>query len=54
MKVVAIIATDAGGAGDHLLWLWPQASPATGLENLWSTAALPNGWQGVIASLGIT
>ncbi len=54
VKVVAIIATDAGGAGDHLLWLWPQASPATGLENLWSTAALPNGWQGVIASLGIT
>lgn len=50
VKVVAIIAMMLAGAG-IIFWLWSQL-PATGLET-WSHGFGPNGWQGVIASLGI-
>ncbi len=44
---------DAGGAG-IIFFGFGHSFPATGLENLWSHGGFaPNGWQGVIASLGI-
>jgi histidine transporter len=53
MKVVAIIAMMLAGAG-IIFFGFGHSFPATGLENLWSHGGFaPNGWQGVIASLGI-
>ncbi|VTN25675.1 putative amino acid permease [Klebsiella pneumoniae] len=53
VKVVAIIAMMLAGAG-IIFFGFGHSFPATGLENLWSHGGFaPNGWQGVIASLGI-
>ena len=53
IKVVAIIAMMAAGAG-IIFFGFGHSFPATGLENLWSHGGFaPNGWQGIIASLGI-
>lgn len=53
IKVVAIIAMIVAG-GSIIFFGFGHAFPATGLENLWSHGGFaPNGWQGIIASLGI-
>ncbi|WP_312284164.1 amino acid permease [Yokenella regensburgei] len=53
VKVAAIIAMIAAGAG-IMFFGFGHAFPATGLSNLWSHGGFaPNGWEGVIASLGI-
>jgi histidine transporter len=53
VKVAAIIAMIAAGAG-IMFFGFGHAFPATGLSNLWSHGGFaPNGWGGVIASLGI-
>ncbi len=52
VKVVAIIAMMLAGAG-IIFFGFGHSFPATGLENLWSHGGFANGWQGVIASLGI-
>lgn len=51
--MVAIIAMIVAG-GSIIFFGFGHAFPATGLENLWSHGGFaPNGWQGIIASLGI-
>ncbi|MGP3592244.1 amino acid permease [Vagococcus sp. WN89Y] len=53
IKVAAIIAMIAAGAG-IIFFGFGHAFPATGLDNLWAHGGFaPNGWGGVIASLGI-
>jgi histidine transporter len=53
IKVVAIIAMIVAG-GSIIFFGFGHAFPATGLENLWSHGGFaPNGWQGIVASLGI-
>ena len=53
IKVVAIIAMIVAG-GSIIFFGFGNAFPATGLENLWSHGGFaPNGWEGIIASLGI-
>ncbi|MDP1211713.1 proline-specific permease ProY, partial [Klebsiella pneumoniae] len=53
VMVVSIIALMLAGAG-IIFFGFVHSFPATGLENLWSHGGIaPNGWKGVIASLGI-
>ena len=53
LKVAAIIAMIAAGAG-IMFFGFGQNFPATGMSNLWENGGFaPNGWEGIIASLGI-
>jgi len=53
LKVAAIIAMIAAGAG-IIFFGFGQNFPATGISNLWESGGFaPNGWEGIIASLGI-